>query len=63
MKTKEPTTWKQFGTKYAVSSDGQVKNVNTGRILKPIQRKDGYVVVTLDNKKHYVHRLVGKLFR
>jgi uncharacterized protein YerC len=54
-------------TKYKVSSDGKVKNTETGKFLstKTVDRY-GYVQMCLShNSKHYVitlHRLVGRAF-
>ena len=51
--------------KYEVSNLGNVKNVKTGRILKPSSDYDGYLLVNLyDNgrKMFKVHRLVLQTF-
>ena len=70
-KTKE--TWKPVtcteNVKYEVSSEGNVRNLKTGRILKPFYTK-GYAMVSLTSanndktKKTYklVHRLVAQAF-
>lgn len=51
---------------YEVSSMGRVRNVKTGRILKPQKNKDGYLQVGLckngNKKKVSVHRLVAFAF-
>lgn len=51
---------------YAVSNYGNVKNIRTGKILKPINTPTGYLTVTLskNNKKHTfrIHRLVAIYF-
>ncbi len=51
---------------YEVSSNGRIRNVKTGRILKPIINSHGYCQVFLrrDNKQHQraVHRLVADAF-
>ncbi|CAL5981701.1 HNH_endonuclease [Hexamita inflata] len=51
---------------YEVSNLGQVRNKTTGRILKPRQRSDGYLLIGLYlnkiMKQHYIHRLVSKAF-
>ena len=51
---------------YAVSSMGRVKNLITGKILKPVKSKGGYLVVNLWKngkcKKYLVHRLVAQAF-
>lgn len=64
-KTKE--TWKpiaDFVGLYEVSSKGRVRNLKTGRILKPSNNGLGYLFVGLykngAEKKHYIHRLVAR---
>lgn len=51
---------------YSTSSDGQVRNDKTGRILKPRLNTDGYYHVNLCKngkaKNHKVHRLVALAF-
>ena len=51
---------------YAVSSMGRVKNLITGKILRPMKTKDGYLFVHLykdgKQKTHKVHRLVAEAF-
>ncbi|CAL5975620.1 HNH_endonuclease [Hexamita inflata] len=51
---------------YEVSNFGQVRNKTTGRILKPIQRADGYQVINLCQnkiiKQYLIHQLVSKSF-
>ena len=51
---------------YEVSSEGRVRNVKTGKILKPINNGLGYLFVSLyknrTEKKHYLHRLVAQAF-
>jgi len=51
---------------YEVSTDSQVRNKKTGRVLKPRADKDGYLGVGLrkDNKGHTkrIHRIVGEAF-
>jgi len=56
---------------YIISNYGDVKNKNTGKLLKPYIDKDGYVHITLStlvngkkNSRHYpVHRLVAFNFK
>lgn len=48
--------------KYAVNPLGEIKNVKTGRILKPDTSYGGYCKVELDGKKYYIHRLVAESF-
>lgn len=51
---------------YKVTSEGNVINVNTKKILKPIQRKDGYMQVNLSikgkRKSVMIHQLVAEAF-
>ena len=58
--------WRDIEDKvnYAVSSNGEVKNKKTGRILKVSTRKDGYCQVMLGRKTIplYIHRLVAIAF-
>ena len=48
---------------YVCSTQGDIKNRRTNRLLKPAEDKDGYLKVVLVNEsgKHYiaVHRVVG----
>ena len=57
--------WKDidgFEGKYAVSSKGRVKNINTNRILAGGYNKDGYKYIILKGKYYYIHRLVALAF-
>ena len=45
--------------KYAVSSFGNIKNVKTGRILKPMLSKKGYHRIDLSNKNNKRRRSVS----
>lgn len=55
-----------FTNNYAVSDTGEVRNNHTGRILKPYEDKDGYLMVnlTFNGKRRFVgvHRLVAETF-
>ena len=46
---------------YEVSNLGNVRNIKTGRILKP-RNNDGYYRVLLNNKNKRIHRLVALTF-
>ncbi|WP_449020852.1 NUMOD4 domain-containing protein [Prevotella jejuni] len=66
-KTKE--TWKpitDYVGLYEVSSEGRVRNVKTGKILKPKNNRQGYLFVGLYKngavKNRYIHRLVAQAF-
>ena len=52
---------------YVISNYGTIKNINTGRTVKPHMNNCGYMRVTLMTnsgraKKFYVHRLVAHTF-
>lgn len=51
---------------YSVNKNGDVRNNETGRMLKPNKDKDGYLRVELHKDKkrkhYYVHRLVWEAF-
>lgn len=48
---------------YEVSSIGRVRNKkNEGILSAHVNKKGGYLRVTLDGKHHYVHRLVADSF-
>jgi hypothetical protein len=52
-----------FEGRYQVSDHGEVRNANTGRVLKPIAFRNGYLRVYLGRgKAHLVHRLVAAAF-
>jgi hypothetical protein len=62
-------TWKPikgYEGLYAISSDGEVKNVKRGVLVEPQPNSAGYLQVTLSkrdgNKKCYVQRLVREHF-
>lgn len=60
--------------KYQISSLGRIKSitriipcfqykrVKTEKILKPYLSNTGYKVISLDNKRFYIHRLVAQAF-
>lgn len=60
--------WKTVANKprYKVCRDGQIMNVETGLILKPIEQSTGYMHVTLCDEhkcqQMSVHRVVAKAF-
>lgn len=48
---------------YAISSEGQVKNTMTGRILKPfLDRPNGYEKVKINGRNEYIHVLIANNF-
>ena len=51
---------------YEVSTLGNVRNIGSGRVLRPIKTKNGYLQVNLcKDGKHfmrYVHRLIASVF-
>jgi hypothetical protein len=63
------TDWRSipgFGDKYQVSNTGLVRNAVTGKVLTPIRKYDGYLVVNLSDRRKVkqimVHRLVAETF-
>lgn len=58
--------YKKIFGKYEVSNLGNVRNSNTGKILKPIEDKYGYLCVCLHERgKNYykkIHRMVAQAF-
>lgn len=63
--------WKEisgYNGRYQVSSWGRVRNVETGKLLKPYKNSKGYLKVGLKvhgkrvPDKHRVNRLVAKAF-
>lgn len=63
----EKTMWKQFRDyNYEVSSNGEIRNILTGRILKQRQQKDGYLLVDIKinkiNKTFRAHRIIAEVF-
>ena len=68
MKFKLKETWKTIKgfPNYEVSTYGNVRNVKTGRILKPVKNNRGYLQVRLFNngksQSLLVHVLVSKAF-
>lgn len=59
--------WKQIENfMYEASSDGQIRNIKTGRILKQRINRYGYYITDIQiekkNKTFEVHRLIAKAF-
>jgi len=46
---------------YSISTCGQVLNIKTGRILKPLINTGGYYYVNLYNNKIRIHKRIHKL--
>jgi hypothetical protein len=72
MPTIKKTTLKKTNTKikdfpnYTIDTDGNIMNINTGKMLKPRNAGKGYKIVDLFNngesKRFYIHRLVAEAF-
>ena len=68
MRFKLKETWKTIKEfpNYEVSTYGNVRNIKTGRILKPVKNGSGYLTVFLYNngksKQLLIHVLVNKAF-
>ena len=58
--------WKDYVNKYSISDDGQIRNNNTGRVLKLRPSHNGYLRtnISIDGKIKtvFIHRLVAELF-
>lgn len=58
--------WKDIVGPYQASNQGKIRNVKTGRILKPAKDKNGYLYLALrvdgKTKWYKVHRLVWEAF-
>lgn len=54
--------WKEIIKGYSVSEYGDVRNNNTGKILKPFINNCGYKIIQFADKKILVHRLVAMAF-
>lgn len=60
--------WKRWLHNYEVSSDGRIRNVTNGRILKQRIRSNGYADITVtlgsreSRKTFKVHRIVAQVF-
>lgn len=50
--------------KYEISTQGNIRNKDTGKLLKPILGtvKNKYYRVSLDGEKYYIHRLMADCF-
>jgi len=51
-----------INSNYYISNYGEVKNVKTGKLLKPMVTKKGYHRVDLGYKTYSIHRLVATEF-
>jgi hypothetical protein len=59
--------WVSYDSVYEVSDQGEVRNKNTKRILKPYTtevrpEREGYLVVKICNKNIRIHRIVALCF-
>lgn len=55
--------WKRISEypDYEINSNGEVRNTNTNRVLKPIVTRKGYCHVSLANERGRKHKLVHRL--
>jgi len=51
-----------INTDYYISNLGNIQHIQKERILKPTKNTNGYMVVNLCKKTHYIHRLVASAF-
>ena len=51
-------------SRYLISNYGRIKSLCSGkeRMLAPTENSGGYLYVTLNRKKYYIHRLVAEHF-
>jgi hypothetical protein len=54
--------WKKFSSRYEVSDQGTVREIDTGSMIKKHKYAKGYQGVMLSNKQVPVHRLVAYVF-
>ena len=58
--------WKQYYKNYYISDEGEVKNINTGRILTPYITPQGYYRTNIriegKTKALFIHQAVAELF-
>ena len=56
--------WKQIpvDNNYEASNDGQIRDINTKKIVSQWLDKDGYLIATLSGKLYRVHRLIALTF-
>jgi len=47
---------------YEASTDGEIRSIKTGKILKPYIYKTGYASVLLNRKRYLVHRIIAGAF-
>lgn len=61
-----PVIEKSYGQFYYISNYGKIFSLQSGRVLKPHQNKEGYLLVSLSHRKettsYLVHRLVALTF-
>ena len=56
--------WQQINNNYEVSTFGSIRNIKTGRILKPYITTTGYLATRMGGncKTFKIHRLIAKTF-
>ena len=47
---------------YGINALGEIKNLKTGRILRPDSSHHGYDRIEMNGEKYYIHRLVAENF-
>ena len=54
--------WLKILNDYEISDQGEIRNINTSRVIKQFVGKDGYVRTQIGGKSRLVHRLVALAF-
>lgn len=54
--------WISYSDRYEVSSEGNIRNRKTKRILREFIGSDGYLRTQFDGKTRLVHRVVAEVF-
>lgn len=65
MPIEAPIVPKEISGRYGVNKKGNVKNLKTGRLLKPSKDLSGYLIISFKSVKiikYRVHRLVAQVF-
>lgn len=61
-KVKNKSMWKECIKGYEISSSGEVRNAESGRVLKHGKNSRGFHRITIKNKHYAIHRLMAIAF-